>query len=117
MAVDDWETWRDTLVFREELRAIGESLIETRGNVRTVMGCGKYCEQLENASPNVVQRWSSVVLNFFLDLEGGSKDFRRIRLERMLVHLVRLIRLLNDWALETDLRDACSKLEPAVDEE
>jgi hypothetical protein len=34
---DDWEKWKDSLIFREELRAIGESMIETRGSTRAVM--------------------------------------------------------------------------------
>ena len=39
---NDWDEWRDTLIFREELRAIGESMIEARGNTRTIMGYCKY---------------------------------------------------------------------------
>ena len=92
---EDWDQWRDTLVFREELRAIGESLIEVRGSARSVMGYGKYCEQLESTSPNAVQRWSPIVLNFFLDLDSNGKDFRQVRLKRLLVHLVDLLNLID----------------------
>lgn len=112
----DWPEWRDTLVFREELRAIGESFIEARGNVRSVMGYGRYCEQLESDSPNAVQRWSPVVLNFYLDLETGGKDFRQVRLQRMLVHLVEFMRLLDRSSLEPHLQEACVKLQPQIRE-
>lgn len=109
---EDWHEWRDTLVFREELRAIGESLIESRGNTHAVMGYGRYCEQLESGSPNVVQRWSSVVFNFYLDLETHGKDFRRVRLQRMLVHLVELMRLLEPSSVEPHLQEAAARLQP-----
>jgi len=49
---DDCDAWRDTLVFREEMRAIGDSLIEMRGTSRSVMGYGQYCERLEASTPN-----------------------------------------------------------------
>lgn len=112
--VEDWHEWRDTLVFREELRAIGESLIGSRGSTRAVMGYGRYCEQLESSSPNVVLRWSPVVFNFYLDLETHGKDFRQIRLQRMLVHLVELMRLLEPSSVEPHLQQAAAKLQPEV---
>ena len=107
---EDWEKWRDTLLFREELRAIGESMIETRGSTRTVMGYGRYCELLEATTPNAVQRWSPVVLNFFLDLEANGKDFRKTRMQRLLVHLVDLMRLIDHNAIEPYLEKACVEL-------
>lgn len=113
---EDWHEWRDTLIFREELRAIGESLIETRGSARSIMGYGRYCERLESDSLNVVQRWSAVVLNFYLDLEAGGKDFRQVRLQRMLVHLVDLLRLLDKSSLGPHLQEAYVKLRPQVTE-
>jgi hypothetical protein len=111
---EDWDKWRDTLVFREELRAIGESLIETRGLTRTVMGYGRYCEQLESTNPNAVQRWSPVVLNFFLDLEDNGKDFRQTRMKRLLIHLVNLMRLIDRNSIEHYLEEECIKLQREV---
>lgn len=107
---DDWRKWRDTLVFREELRAIGESLIESRGPTRTVMGYGRYCEQLESPTPNPIQRWSPVVLNFILELKANGKDFRHTRLKRLLVHLVELIRLIDSGAVEPRLEKLSHEL-------
>ena len=105
----DWAEWKDNLLFREELRAIGESLIETRGTVRTVMGYGHYCEQLELSAPNTVQRWSFVVHNFFVELQANGKDFRQIRLKRLLVHLIELIRLLDGNSVEQYMEDASER--------
>jgi hypothetical protein len=100
---EDWDRMRDTLVFREELRAIGESLIETRGGTRAVMGYGRYVELLESPTPSPAQRWSLVVANFFLDLQ--SFDFRQARLKRLFVHTVQLTRLLDGKSVEDHLRD------------
>lgn len=111
---EDWEKWRDILVFREELRAIGESLIESRGSTRTVMGYGRYCEQLESVTPNAVKRWSPVVFNFYLDLEANRKDFRESRMKRLLVHLVDLMRLIDRNPIEPYLEEACVDLRSEV---
>jgi len=78
------------------------------------MGYGRYCDQLESDPPNVVQRWSPVMFNFFLELETHGKDFRRVRLKRMLVHLVALMRLLEPSSVEAYLQEAAAKLETEV---
>lgn len=108
----DWDQWKDTLVFREELRAIGESLIESRGSTRTVMGYGRYCECSEATTPNVVQRWAPVMFNFFLEFRADGRDFRLVRLQRLLGHLVELIRLLDKGAVESYMEEACRRHHP-----
>lgn len=90
---DDLNAWSDKLVFREELRAIGESLIEARGAGRSVMGYGKFCELLDSKEMNPTKRWSAVMLNFILDMQP-KQDFRNYRLRRLLEHLVELLTLL-----------------------
>jgi len=107
----DWHEWHDVLIFREELRAIGESLIETRGNARSVLGYGRYCEQLENPSPHIVQRWARVVLNFYLDLDANRRDFRQVRFQRLLVHIVDLIALLDRSSVDSRLWAAHGELQ------
>ena len=113
-SAEDWQDWRDVLLFREELRAIGESLIENRGSMRTVMSYGRYCEQLESESATLVKRWSTVVMNFYLDLEANGKDFRRVRFQRMLVHLVELMQLLDESSIEAYLKEARAKLSQEI---
>ena len=107
---EDWHEWKDNLVFREELRAIGESMIETRGTARAVMGYGSYCEHFESQSPNAVQRWSPVVMHFFLELQSEGKDFRNIRLKRMIIHLIDLLQLLDGSSIKPHLLEAQGKL-------
>lgn len=110
----DWDKWTDTLIFREELRAIGESLIEARGSGRAVMGYGRYCEQLEAASPNAVQRWSPVVFNFLVNFSSDGKDFRQTRLKRLLVHLIELMRLIDGESIDPYMEKAYFKFRAEV---
>ncbi len=111
---EDWQEWRDTLVFREELRAIGESLIEHQGDSRSVMGYGRYCECLESDTENDVKRWSPVLFNFYLDLEVNNKDFRQVRLERLFVHVTELVKLLGgNTVLKPYMQKAYNKYKPS----
>lgn len=91
---DDWEKWEDTLVFREELRAIGEAMIEPRGASRAVMGYGKFCQLFEGAEDSSTRRWAMVVANFFVGQGSTDLDFRKVRLQRLLVHLAVLVEFL-----------------------
>ena len=105
---DDWLQWRDTLVFREELRAIGESMIEARGSARAVLGYGRFVELLESETVSLTRKWANVMLNFLLDLEV-RQDFRQTRLKRLLVHLVDFMMLLDQPSIEKNLLDARAK--------
>ena len=107
---DDWTEWRDTLVFREELRAIGESMIEERNSVRTILGYGRFSELLDSSDPSPTQRWARVVLNFLLDLEPERSDFRRTRLQRLFVHVVRFTQLLDPSFDREDLLSAAKNI-------
>ena len=106
----DWEEWRDTLVFREELRGIGESMIEARGAMRTVIGYGRFAELFDSDEVSSTQRWARVLLNFLLDLEVERPDFRQTRLQRLVVHLVGLMVLLDKRSIETRLVEERDKL-------
>jgi hypothetical protein len=107
---DDWLTWRDALVFREELRAIGESMIETHNAGRTVMGYGRFVELFDSKDTSPAQRWANVLLNFLLDLGVKEHDFRRTRLQRVVVHLVGLLVLLDKDSVEEHLAEARDRL-------
>lgn len=96
----DWKEWRDTLIFRDELRAIGEAMIETRGATRAVFGYGRFLEAVEAETETSIKKWFPVVSNFLLDLEIERKDFRRIRIKRLFVHLVDLMKLLEATSVE-----------------
>lgn len=105
----NWYEWRDTLVFREELRAIGESMIPPGSAVRSVMGYGRFTELFDAGDPTPTQRWARVILNFLLDLEVDRSDFRQTRLQRLLVHLVGLIELHDNTSIEQSLITARNK--------
>lgn len=96
---DDWPLWRDTLIFREELRAIGESMIDCQGSSKVVFGYARFNE-IFDAKEGSCKRWVNTVVYFFLDLESSGKDFRKIRLQRLVVHLVDLIELLENDDME-----------------
>jgi hypothetical protein len=112
---DDWLDWRDTLIFREELRAIGESMIDVRGTTRTVMGYCKYVELFDSNEASSTGRWSKVIFNFLLELEARQRDFRRVRLKLLVVHLVGLMELLDARSIEKrliELRDELVAADP-----
>jgi len=111
---DDLGMWRDTLIFRDELRAIGESMIETRGATRTVTGYGRFLEAAEAEGDSAIKRWHPVVSNFLLDLEVGGKDFRHVRIKRLFVHLVDLMTLLDESSVEKWLTEKRNLLETEV---
>jgi len=106
---EDWNHWRDTLIFREELRAIGESMIELHGATRTIMGYGRFVELLDSNDPSPTQRWARVVLNFLLDLEEHRPDFRRARLKLLRDHLGDLNRLLEEASIKKFIVEAWAK--------
>ncbi len=75
-------------------------MIEIRGNTRTVMGYCRYVELFEADDPSATKKWSTVMLNFLLNLEIKRPDFRQMRLKRLVVHLVGLLKLLNADQIE-----------------
>ena len=107
---DDWDNWRDTLVFREELRAIGEVMIETRGSARNVIGYGKFCELFDSTSPSETKQWAMVAMNFFLDLETTQRDFRLTRLQLLLIHLVEFLECVSTRPVQPRLLNARERL-------
>jgi hypothetical protein len=101
----DWNEWSDSLIFREEQRAIGETLIKQEGGTRLIASYGTFISLLEAKDDAGAKRWLQVLTNFFLD-PAPSKDFRRIRYNRLFVHLVDLVRALDAKTLPSRLTDA-----------
>lgn len=99
-AASDWSVWRDTLIFREELRAIGESMIDCKGSSKSVIGYASFNEMIE-VQDGRYSRWIGAVTNFLLDLETSGKDFRKVRLQRLIVHLIDLLELLEEGRLDS----------------
>ncbi len=95
----NWSKWKDMLIFREEIRAIGESMLDFVGTTRTVMGYGKFCELFDSNDTNNKNRWIPNILSVFLDLDVNL-DFRKNRIIRMMNHLINLVELLDKNGLE-----------------
>lgn len=91
----NWMEWRDRLIFREEQRAIGESMICNAGNFRTIMGYAQFVDILRDQSGGLRLRWFNLVREFFVDMEAQPLDFRLVRAKALYVRLVDLIAALD----------------------
>jgi hypothetical protein len=103
----DWPTWSDALIFREEQRAVGETMIVNVNATRTVMGYGTFVGMLEDPS-STGSRWCQIVTNFLID-PRKEKDFRLVRYQRLIVHLVDLARALDQKRLPETLVAAAER--------
>jgi hypothetical protein len=100
----DWEEWEDSLIFREEQRAIGETMIDAKGNV---LGYSAFCEKFQPKSPIIPDPWMRVATSFLLDLQGtkpAGKDFRRARCMLLVRHGISLIECLDSRRVDERLR-------------
>lgn len=107
----DWATWTDVAIYREEIRAIGESMIEVDDDKRSVMGYARFSEIFESGEPSSTYRWSKVVSNLLLDLGASPKDFRNFRIQLFAIDLVDLMKVLGSEPVDErllDRRDALS---------
>ena len=91
---DDWMTWKDILIFREELRAIGEGMIENNKEKKSIIGYGKFQEIIGLFPASDKPVWLRPTINFFLDYDL-NKDFRQHRLKLLLDGLLDLVEFLN----------------------
>jgi len=89
------------LVFREEQRAIGESMIVTIGGARTVIGYAEFCDLFTASQPLSRAQWLRTAATFLLD-PRRTKDFRHTRMQRLIVHLVELVDGLSKARLRDD---------------
>jgi hypothetical protein len=85
---DDWDQWMDRLIYREELRAIGERMLTADGDRCVVLGYGAFQERTGDVKNN---RWLEVVVDLVCDLGQHPKDFRRERLRRFAIHIYGLL--------------------------
>lgn len=97
----DRDQWRDALIFREEQRAIGQRMIAA-GPSPGLIDFGTFCEQLEGdpggAGP---ARWFVVASRLFSNLQT-EREFRLVRMRRLVVHLTELRKILLPDAVPPD---------------
>jgi hypothetical protein len=91
---EDWESWHDTLIFREELRSVGEGMIEINKEAKSVSGYGKFQHLIKNYETTKEPMWLNPVIVFFTDLKF-EKDFRVERFALLKNALIELIKCLN----------------------
>ena len=71
------------------------------------MGYGAFVAMLEDES-NPGYKWLRVVTNFLVD-PGSAKDFRLVRYERLIGHLVDLVKTLDEKRLPETLKIAVER--------
>jgi hypothetical protein len=89
---DDWIEWSDSLIFREEQRAIGEVMIASADGIRNIIGYSVFSRLLEDRTAS--SAWINVGLHFLAGL-SGPRNFRRIRVKLLVCNLLDLIEILD----------------------
>ena len=103
--------WEDSLIFREELRMIGEEMIVKEDGNKIIMGYKKFNEIFEEYSKNENVKWIKIVLNFWLDCKT-EKDFRNERIRLMILSLFDLVEFLDGYNYYKDLKSKRIKFAP-----
>ena len=108
----DWHKWHDSLIFREEQRAVGEVMIDNGGD--RVIGYSDFCEKFDAAENPSVKRWLNVAAGFLLDLrnaERSQKDFRQARCLLLIDHGISLIECLDSGRVNEYLLNLRTKVQ------
>ncbi|HEY4114037.1 MAG TPA: hypothetical protein VGM17_08250 [Rhizomicrobium sp.] len=93
------ETWPDHLIFREELRAIGEAMICQDGNEnKNIMGYRRFADiYLSSGLEHERKVWFECAAGFFENPPDNTEEnFRYVRMCRLFLHLVDLMSVLNE---------------------
>lgn len=101
----DWMDWTDHLVFREEQRAIGETMIIGNAGSRSVMGYAQFVAMFRAGLPPERPDWFGAATAFLMDVEKGRKDFRCVRIKALYVRLIDLIETLDPHRLRPSHRE------------
>jgi hypothetical protein len=95
----DNKDWRDCLIFREELRAIGHRMVRDGENL-AVMDFGTFFEVLRNDPEGTGDaRWFVQAALFYEALQR-DKDFRMVRMRMLLVFLNDLMEVLQPGKID-----------------
>lgn len=106
--------WADAIILREEQRAIGETMIVSDGNTKSVMGYGKYCDLFNPLTGEGQDYWIEKATNFFLTQQNVAKDFRPERIKLLIIHLVNLIELLGTTRTQAKLLEWRAEFEQSL---
>lgn len=90
----NWTQWVDFLIFREEQRAIGESMIVINDKIKSIMGFVKFKLLIKQFAETGESDWLMPAFNFFLN-PSTEKDFRKTRYLLLLSHFQELLEILD----------------------
>ncbi len=82
-------------------------IIRKNGNA-SVMGYAEFCEKLDRPIENRDQ-WFQIAISFLADPSSADKDYRLIRLKRLIVHLIELMNELDKSRVRTEQKEWCKK--------
>ncbi|MFL6856318.1 MAG: hypothetical protein ACJ8EB_00255 [Allosphingosinicella sp.] len=109
-----WADWRDCLIFREELRAIGHSM--ARQEQLAVLDFGSFTAALESDANGIGSaRWFLQAALFFVNLKG-KRDFRLVRMRMLVVFLTELMELLQPGRIDRSYLETASRYRLRLDE-
>jgi hypothetical protein len=111
---EDWTKWRDCLVFREELRAIGHRMISDQNGL-CVIDFGTFSALLESdPDGDGDARWFIQAAHFFEKLQDKC-DFRLVRMKMLVFHLTELMQLLQPGRVERSYIKTAGEFREAFD--
>lgn len=108
------ESWRDCLIFREELRAIGHRMVAADGAL-ALIDFGTFFDTLRgDATGRAEARWFMQAALFFESLKR-DKDFRLVRMRMLVVFLTDLMEILQPGRIDREHVATALKWFDAID--
>ncbi|MGY2134474.1 hypothetical protein ACW9KT_19760 [Hymenobacter sp. HD11105] len=101
------EGYSDVLIFRDELRAVGEGMIEVINGQKSIIGYGKFLSLIVEFETDNKYIWLRPVINFFTEFKS-EKDFRVKRFENLSSNLKELIYCLDSEYYNMRVKDRIS---------
>lgn len=94
----NWETDRDCLIYREEIRAIGESMLIAHRDGFRVMGYAQFYAEMDASGR--VATWVGVLDQFLGNLRSEN-DFRKTRLVKLQDQIEGMCDMLREYQAKT----------------
>lgn len=110
------EQWRDSLIFREEQRAIAHRMIASGSSIGLI-DFGTFCEMADKElKGGDSDRWFTTAIHFFSNLRT-ERDFRLTRMKWLVVHLTALRQLLQPKSIPDEHIKGSESLKEELEKE